>query len=51
MPNPNHPVGAEVDPSEGSINEGDEQQSLHAAEAEGESPAMLQVDPSEGPME
>ena len=51
MSNPNHPIGGEVDPSEGSIEERDEQQSLHAAEAEGEGSAKLQVDPSEGPTE
>jgi hypothetical protein len=51
MSNPNHPIGAEVDPSEGAIEEGDEQQSFQAADAEGEQSAMLEVDPSEGPME
>ena len=51
MSNPKHPVGAEVDPSEGAIDEGDEQQGFHAADAEAEQSAMLEVDPSEGPME
>ena len=51
MSNPNHPIGAQVDPSEGAIDEGDEQQSFQAADDDGEEPAMLEVDPSEGPME
>lgn len=51
MSNPNHPFGAEVDPSEGSIDERDEQQGIQAADAEGQQSAMLEVDPSEGPME
>ena len=51
MSNPNHPIGTQVDPSEGAIDEGSEQQNLQAADAEGEESAMLEVDPSEGPME
>ncbi|MDT5268926.1 MAG: hypothetical protein QOH49_1112 [Acidobacteriota bacterium] len=52
MSNPNHPVGTQVDPSEGAINEDSEQQSFQRADAdEGEESAMLEVDPSEGPME
>ena len=52
MSNPNHPMGTQVDPSEGAIEEGDEQQqSFQAADPEGEQSAMLEVDPSEGPME
>ena len=52
MSDPKHPIGTQVDPSEGAIEEGDEQQSFQAADAEGEQQsAMLEVDPSEGPME
>ena len=51
MSNPNHPIGTQVDPSEGSIDEGAEQQSFQRADAEGEESAMLEVDPSEEPME
>jgi hypothetical protein len=51
MSNPNHPIGTQVDPSEGTIDEGAEQQSFQAADAEAEGSAMLEVDPSEGPME
>ncbi|HEX7317858.1 MAG TPA: hypothetical protein VF297_28400 [Pyrinomonadaceae bacterium] len=51
MSNPNHPGGGEVDPSEGAIDEGAEQQSAQASDAEGEQSAMLEVDPSEGPTE
>jgi hypothetical protein len=50
MSNPNHPLGAEVDPSESSIDEGADQQSFQAAD-EGENSARLEVDPSEGPTE
>ncbi len=50
MSDPNNPVSAEVDPSEGAIDEG-EQQSGQASEAEGEESAALEVDPSEGPTE
>ena len=51
MSNPEYPGGiGEVDPSEGAIDEGGEQ-SLMAADAEGEQSAMLEVDPSEGPTE
>lgn len=50
MSDPNNPVGAEVDPSEGAIDEG-EQQSSQVSEAEGEESAALEVDPSEGPTE
>ena len=46
------PNNLEVDPSEGSIDEGAEQPSIEAADAEGgEQSAMMEVDPSEGPME
>ena len=48
MPNPKQPVGTEVDPSEGSIDEGAEQQSFQVAD-ERENSSMLEVDPSEGP--
>jgi hypothetical protein len=52
MSDPNNQIGGEVDPSEGAINEGDDQQqSYHADAAEGEGSAMLEVDPSEGPTE
>jgi hypothetical protein len=51
MSNPNHPVGTQVDPSEDTIDEGAEQQSFQASEAEGEGSAVLEVDPSEGPAE
>lgn len=51
MSNPNHPVGTQVDPSEGAIDEADEQQSFEAADDEGEESAPLEVDPSEGPTE
>lgn len=50
MSNPNFP-GGEVDPSEGAINEGDEQQNFQASDAEGQQSAMTEVDPSEGPTE
>lgn len=50
MSNPNHPEGLEVDPSEGSIDEG-MQQRAQASDAEGQDSAMLEVDPSEGPTE
>lgn len=49
MSNPNHPVGGEVDPSEGSIDEGDEQQGLQEDDSEDENPAAPKVDPSEKP--
>lgn len=49
MSNPNHPVGTEVDPSEGAIDEGAEQSLQN--DAEGEASASLEVDPSEGPTE
>jgi hypothetical protein len=51
MSNPNHPVGTQVDPSEGSIDEGADQQSGQAADDEGEASATLEVDPSEGAIE
>jgi hypothetical protein len=51
MSNPNNPGGAEVDPSEGAIDEGAEQQSAQAAGAEGQDAASLEVDPSEEPSE
>ncbi len=51
MSNPNYPGGGEVDPSEGAIDEGEEQQRAQAADAEGQDSAMLEVDPSEGPTE
>ena len=51
MSNPKHPVGGEVDPSEGAIDERDEQQSVQASESEAEGSAVLEVDPSEGPAE
>jgi hypothetical protein len=52
MSNPKHPIGTQVDPSEGSIDEGAEQQSFQRADAaDGEESSMLEVDPSEGPME
>lgn len=50
MSDHNNPVGAEVDPSEGALEEG-EQQSVSASEDESEESAMLEVDPSEGPTE
>lgn len=50
MSNPNQPDGMQVDPSEGSIDEGF-QQRAQVAEAEEEESAMLEVDPSEGPTE
>jgi hypothetical protein len=50
MSNPDHPAGTQVDPSEGSIDEG-AQQSVRASDAEGEESAALEVDPSEGPTE
>ena len=49
MSDPN-PIGTQVDPSEGAADEGAEQ-SLQAADAEGEQSSMLEVDPSEGPTE
>lgn len=51
MSNPNHPAGGEVDPSEGSLDDSSEQQSIQAADDEGENSAGLEVDPSEGPTE
>jgi len=48
MSDPNNHAGAEVDPSEGAIEEGEEPR-LQASEAEGEESAALEVDPSEGP--
>jgi hypothetical protein len=36
MSNPDEPVGTQVDPSEGSIDEGEGQQSIQAAEGDGE---------------
>ena len=36
MSDPNNPGNAEVDPSEGSIDEGAEQQSVRAAQGDGE---------------
>jgi hypothetical protein len=52
MSNPNQPIGTQVDPSEGAIEEGAEQQGFQRADAaEGEQSSMLEVDPSEGPME
>ena len=50
MSNPNRPDAMEVDPSEGSIDEGF-QQRVQAADDEREESAMLEVDPSEGPTE
>ena len=50
MSNPNQPDGMQVDPSEGSIDEG-MQQRVQAADAEREESARLEVDPSEGPTE
>lgn len=47
MSNPNNPAGAEVDPSEGAIDVGEEQ-SVPASGAEGEESAAPEVDPSEG---
>ena len=47
MSNPNHPAGAEVDPSEDSIDEGME--NLRASDDE--ESARAEVDPSEGPTE
>lgn len=51
MTDPKHHTGTEVDPSEGAIDEGGEQQGIQASDAEGEGSAMLEVDPSEGPTE
>jgi hypothetical protein len=53
MSNPNHPIGTKVDPSEGAIDEGDEQQSFQraSADADGEDSAILEVDPSENTIE
>ena len=51
MSDPKHPVRAEVDPSEGAIEEHSEQQRIQAADDEGENSARLEVDPSEGPAE
>jgi hypothetical protein len=52
MSNPKHPIGTEVDPSEGAIDEGAEQQSFQRADAaEGEESATLEVDPSERTIE
>ena len=48
MSNPKRPAGAEVDPSEGSIDEGSERQGFRAAEADDEDSARLEVDPPEG---
>jgi len=50
MSDPNNHAGTQVDPSEGAIDEGEEQ-SFQASEAEGEESAVLEVDPSEGPTE
>jgi hypothetical protein len=50
MSDPNDHTGTQVDPSEGAIDEGEEQR-LQASEAEGEESAALEVDPSEGPTE
>ena len=46
MSNPDQPAGAQVDPSEGAIDEGEEQR-FQASEAEGEESAALEVDPAE----
>lgn len=51
MSNPKQHVGAEVDPSEGAIEEGEEQQSFQAADNDGQDSAALNVDPSEGAIE
>ncbi len=52
MSNPKDSASAEVDPSEGAIDEGaEEQQNSQASEAEGQESATLEVDPSEGPTE
>ena len=53
MSDPNDHAGTQVDPSEGAIDEGDEQQSFQASDAEAEPEGIVvpQVDPSEGPME
>ena len=50
MSNPNHPIGTQVDPSEGAIDEGDEQ-SFQRADADEADSAMLEVDPSENTIE
>jgi hypothetical protein len=47
--NPEYPMGTQVDPSEGAIDERAEQQRIDAADAEGQQSAMLEVDPSEEP--
>jgi hypothetical protein len=51
MSNPNNPSGAQVDPSEGSLDERAEQQRAQASDAEGQDAAGLEVDPSEEPNE
>ena len=51
MSNPNHPIGTQVDPSEGAIDEGDEQQSFQRADADDAESSMLEVDPSENTIE
>lgn len=48
MSDPNNHAGTQVDPSEGAIEEGEEQ-SAPVSEAEGEESSTLEVDPSEGP--
>ena len=48
MSDPNNHAGTQVDPSEGAIEEGEEQR-FHASESEGEESPALEVDPSEGP--
>jgi hypothetical protein len=51
MSNPKHPAGAEVDPSERSIDEGlEQQQNYRAADDEDENSARPEVDPSEEPV-
>jgi hypothetical protein len=49
MSDPKQTDGAEVDPSEGSIDERAEPQGARATDGEGEGSAALEVDPSEGP--
>ena len=50
MSDPNNQSGTQVDPSEGPIEEGEEQ-GAQSSEAEGEESLTVEVDPSEGPTE
>jgi hypothetical protein len=50
MSNSRPPID-QVDPSEGAIDEGAEQQSAQAADADDQEAARLNVDPSEEPTE